>query len=213
MERPLRGVPKKVLPGPYGSRTVPAMVLACSTRCLRIIFSMTVGIILGPFLALWAPKWYPGDVLKTHKKMTSLQASKSDKNTHSKSGCHFFQFGCFFKSGCQPRPGWAPGHHFHRFGIPKVSTITEKTLKCRPCHAHVRILFRSVILPVCLFPFLLPPYGGNEFRHELYLMQPFRFTPPTPPHTSGTSGRVHGEHHCHHAESYAHASAPVYASA
>ena len=70
MGKPSHRVPEKTgswtLPGtsPCLSRTVPAMLLARSTRCLWTTFSTTLGSILAPFLSPWAPKWRLGNEKK-----------------------------------------------------------------------------------------------------------------------------------------------------
>ena len=58
------------LPGipPYASRTVPAMLLACSTRYLRARFWLYFGSILGAFWGPWAPKSRPGSEKEASKK-------------------------------------------------------------------------------------------------------------------------------------------------
>ena len=65
----------RALPGTsqYASRTVPAMLFACSGRWLRTCFFITFGSLLAPFLALWAPKWRPGA-----KKGRPQKTSKND---------------------------------------------------------------------------------------------------------------------------------------
>ena len=52
----------RALPGttPYVSRTVPAMVLACSRRRVRTFFFITLGSHLAPFSPQWASQWGPG---------------------------------------------------------------------------------------------------------------------------------------------------------
>ena len=69
------------LPGisPYASRTVPAMVLACSTRCLRTTFLLTLGLLLAPFLGPWAPKWRPGGEKGPSQKTLKNDLAKSSK--------------------------------------------------------------------------------------------------------------------------------------
>ena len=66
MGTPSHRVPEKTgswtLPGtsPCLSRTVPAMLLTRSTRCLWTSFSITLGSIWASFRTRWAPKGRPG---------------------------------------------------------------------------------------------------------------------------------------------------------
>ena len=92
----------RALPGtsPYASRTVPAMVLACSTRCPRTIFFIILGSLLTPFSALWAPKWClgakKGRPPKTSKNELPTNQKVSPKySPQSARGIRYF---CFFGS-------------------------------------------------------------------------------------------------------------------
>ena len=83
MGKPSHRVPEKTgsrtLPGtsPCLSRTVPAMLLACSTKCPWTTFSTTLGSILAPFLSPWAPKWRPGNEKKCPENTSKNYRAKS----------------------------------------------------------------------------------------------------------------------------------------
>jgi hypothetical protein len=52
----------------YASRTMPAMVFACSSKCLQTTFFITFGFLLASFLAAGAPKSRPASAKEAAQK-------------------------------------------------------------------------------------------------------------------------------------------------
>ena len=99
----------RALPGTsqYASRTVPAMLFACSGRWLRPPFFITFSSLLAPFLPLWAPKWRPGAKQgrpnKTIKKCLPKSADMSPK-CPPKTLARFYLFDLFGGLDANPIP-------------------------------------------------------------------------------------------------------------
>ena len=134
----------RALPGtsPYASRTVPAMVLACSTRCPRTSFFIILGSLLTPFSALWAPKWRLGakkgrpqntskNDLPKNQKMSPKYPPKANRSRPNPDTYSVF-FGVWM-------PTWSrmsPGTSFSSILVPQNTKSTQKKLEIQSSNPH-----------------------------------------------------------------------------
>jgi len=122
----------RALPGTsqYASRTVPAMLFACSGTWLRPPFFITFSSLLAPFLPLWAPKWRPGAKKGRPKKTIQNCLPKSAEMSPKcppTTLARFYLFGLLGGLDANPIPDGPRDPIFIDFGTPKHKKYTKNT--------------------------------------------------------------------------------------